>query len=115
FAAVSLLSGAWMGLVVNFEQSLGINAGIDLCGRKARMAQQFLNGSEITAASQQMGGERVAQSVWRGAVGQTKTSAQLLHFSLDDGCMKHATLGSTKKRFVGGKIERAKRPILRYR
>ena len=51
----------------------------------------------------------------RYAVRQAKASPQFLHFTLDDRRMKNAALGAAKQRFVGGKIEWAKRPILRYR
>ncbi len=61
-----LRSGPRMGAVVYLHQARGIDGGIGLSGGQRCMAQQFLNGPQITARTQQMGGKAVAQRVRRG-------------------------------------------------
>ncbi|MNY59412.1 hypothetical protein D3C86_1958590 [compost metagenome] len=54
------------------------------------MAEQFLNGAQIPTAGQKMGGEGMAQRMWRGVFRQAESAAQLLHFPLDDGGLQLA-------------------------
>jgi hypothetical protein len=64
-----------MRFVINIKQPSRIDAGIDLCGREARMAKQFLNGAQITAAAKQMRGKGMAKCVRGGSVGKAETGA----------------------------------------
>ena len=61
-------SGAGMGVAVDVEQMGGVDLRIDLRGRQAGVAEQFLQAAQIRAATQQMRGEAVAQGVGRGAL-----------------------------------------------
>lgn len=79
-----------MGIVVDFQQSCGVDTGIDLGGGKAGMAEQFLNGTQIAAAGQKMGGEGMAQGMWRRIFRQAESAAQFLHLALYDGGLQLA-------------------------
>ena len=52
-----------MGPVVDFEQASYIDLGIALGRGQRSMAEQFLDGAQIAAAGQKMGGEGMSQSV----------------------------------------------------
>ena len=59
---------AGMRLGILLEEMRGVHLGIDLGGRKRGMAQKFLDGAQIGAARQQMGGEGMAQGMGRRGV-----------------------------------------------
>jgi hypothetical protein len=48
---------------VVFGEAPGLDGGVDLRRGKARVAEHFLDGAEIGAAAQQMGGEGMPQEV----------------------------------------------------
>src|SRR5271165_5936177 len=75
----ALYSGPRVRAAIGFEQSLGIDAGINLCGRERSVPKQFLDGAQVSPARQQMRREGVAQGVRRGAVGQSQHATQPLH------------------------------------
>jgi len=41
-------------ILADLEQALGVDGGIDLCGRERRVAKQLLDGAQIAAASEEM-------------------------------------------------------------
>ena len=51
--------------LVGLFQAIGIHVSIDLCRRNIRMAKHRLHRAKISAACQQMGGERMAQRMGR--------------------------------------------------
>ena len=53
-----------MRLVIDLTQILEIQVGVDLRGGKIGMAEQFLDGAQIAAGFQHVGGEGVSQGVW---------------------------------------------------
>src|SRR6185437_14259787 len=63
---------AWMGAFIDVEQAFGVDRSVNLRGRQRGVAEQFLDGAQIAAARQQMGGERMTQGVRRRAVRQAE-------------------------------------------
>ena len=53
-----------MSSVVNLDQSFHRDMSVNLRGRESCMAQQLLNVAQVSAAVEQMRGERMAQRVW---------------------------------------------------
>ena len=68
-----------MGGAIDRIQALGVDVGIALRRRQAGMPQQLLDGPQIAAGAQQMGGEGVAKRVRRHALGQAESAAQVAH------------------------------------
>jgi len=93
-----------MGAVIDFKKPRSVDAGIDLGRRQAGMAEQFLDGAQIAAAGQKMGGEGVAQCMWGRRIGQAEGASQLLHLSLDDGRLQWATAGAAEKGLLIGQM-----------
>ncbi len=52
-----------MGGVVDLLEASGADVGVDLCGLETGMAEEFLDGSEVGAVIEEMGGEAVAKLV----------------------------------------------------
>src|SRR5205085_70439 len=75
---------ARMGAPVNLQQLLGIDRRVDLRGRERGVAEQLLNGSEITPSREKMRGERMAQRMRRRGFGQAERAAQPRHGKLHD-------------------------------
>src|SRR5665213_2982104 len=82
------VSGARMRDAVDFEQPLGVDAGVNLGGRQRGVAEQFLDRAQIAAAGQKMGREGVPQRMRRRAVGQAERAAQPFHGELDESCLQ---------------------------
>ena len=55
-----------MGLLIGVEQVVGINPGVYLGAGERGVAEQFLNGAQIAAPAQQVGGKRMPQSMGGG-------------------------------------------------
>ncbi len=54
-----------MKLFVNLLQPAAGDVGVDFGGADAGVAEQFLDHAQVGTVFQQMGGEAVAQHVWR--------------------------------------------------
>ncbi len=65
---------------IGIHQVGTVHLGVNLGGRERGVAQQFLNGAQVAAGAQQMGGEGMAQGVGCGAGGHAESGPQLLHF-----------------------------------
>ena len=52
-----------VGLAVDVDELGGADVGVTLRGRELRVAEQLLDGAEVGAALEQVGGERMAQRV----------------------------------------------------
>src|SRR5215470_6271961 len=61
-----------VSVAVDLEQALGVDRGVDLGRRQRGVAQQLLDGAEIAAARQQVGGEGMPQRVRRGRLGESE-------------------------------------------
>src|SRR5262249_29865591 len=85
---------------IDSVQPCGIAVGVALCRRQAGVAQQLLDGAQITSGTQEMGGEGVAQRMRRHAVGQAKLPADLAHPLLDDSGIERAAACSEKERMI---------------
>ena len=64
---MSDLLGARMRLAIHVLQPLHTSMRINLRGRNGSVAEQLLNGPQIGAGIQKVGGERVAEGVSREA------------------------------------------------
>src|SRR6476659_8507760 len=62
---LGLCSGSGVGVAIHVEQTRRVHRRIDLGGRQARMAEQFLQRAKIGATRQQMSREAVPQRVRR--------------------------------------------------
>ena len=79
-----------MGVVVDFEQPCGVHAGVDLRRGKAGMAEQLLNGAQVSATGQKMRGEGMSERMRRGVFREAESAAELLHCPLNDGWLQRA-------------------------
>ena len=58
-----------MGGAIDGAEARGVDVGVALGGRQAGVAQQLLDGAQIAAGAQQVGGEGMAQRMRRHAFG----------------------------------------------
>ena len=75
------------------------------------MAQQFLNGSQITPSRQKMRGKGMAHGVRCGRGGQAQLRAGAFHHFLDQPRIQRPAARANKQRAVGGLRIRAHRDI----
>jgi Phage integrase, N-terminal SAM-like domain len=61
------------------------DVGVDHGGGDVAVAEKFLDGSDVGAVFQQVGGEGVAEGVAGGALGDALTAYRLLHRALQHG------------------------------
>jgi hypothetical protein len=61
-----------VGLVVLGEQVLAVDAGVDLRGGQAGVAEQLLNGAQVGPPAEQVSGKGVAQRMRCGRIGQAE-------------------------------------------
>ena len=76
------------------------------------MAEQILDGAQVSAARQEMGGEGVAQRVRGRAVGQAERAAHNLHRQLHDARGQPPAFGADEQRAVGFQGIGAEREIV---
>jgi hypothetical protein len=69
-----------MRLVVDFAEAAAGEVGVDLGGGEAGVAEEFLDGAQVGAGLQQVGGEGVTQGVGADAV----LGAGAQHVPMDD-------------------------------
>ena len=79
-----------MGVVVNLKQSRRIHAGVYLRRGQAGVAQQLLNGAQVSATGQKMRGEGMSERMRRGVFREAESAAELLHCPLNDGWLQRA-------------------------
>src|SRR5262249_2015630 len=60
---VAWTSSPGVGLVIDVHQASQIDVGVALRGREARVAEQLLDGPQVRAAAEEVGGERVTEGV----------------------------------------------------
>lgn len=58
----------WVSLVVDFAEAAAGEVGVDLGGGEAGVAEQFLDGAQVGARFEQVGGEGVPEGVGADAV-----------------------------------------------
>ena len=78
------VSSPWMGTFIDFRQSRRDRPGCKSALWTGLRGQQFLNGPQVTAMSQQVGGKRMTKGVWGCTVGQAERSAGPCHCKLDE-------------------------------
>ena len=89
-----------MVLTVQVLQAFSCDMRVDLCRRKVAVSEQQLHDPEVCTTIQQVGGERMAQAVWRHFL----VDARFLCIALDDvpeGLASHAVPTSGRKQVVG--------------
>jgi hypothetical protein len=74
----------WMGGVVDGEEAVAVDFGVDLGGREGGVTEKLLDLAQVGAGREQVGCERVAQRVGRGGFGEGQFLAQALHGELDE-------------------------------
>src|SRR3546814_79219 len=65
-----------MRRAVHVEQPGSVDGGVALGGRQRGVPQQFLDGAQVAAAAEQVGGEGVPERVGRGGLRQAEPAAQ---------------------------------------
>src|SRR5947207_9393257 len=76
-------SGPRMALLVDLEETRAGDVRVPLGGGHAGMAQELLYGSDVGASFQQVGRERVPESVGRDPASRQQTSDVLFHHRAD--------------------------------
>jgi hypothetical protein len=69
------------------------NVGVDHGGRDILVAQQFLDGADVVAVLEQVGGEAVAKDVWDDGLGDVGSSGGLAHGPLDQSLVSMVATG----------------------
>src|SRR5438046_8575100 len=87
-----------MRLGILFEKMGGVDLGIDLRGRERSVAEQFLNGEQVGARGEEMGGEGMAQRMRRRRIGKAKRTAQSGDQQLNIAGIERATLHTAEHR-----------------
>src|SRR5690606_29688022 len=106
-ARVQKASRARMCSAIQLQNFFRFDARVRLGGRQRFVSEQVLNRTQVAAVGEQMCGECVPQSVWRGARGQAQTSAQTLHQVLRHAWREGAAAGRAKERGILGERVRA--------
>src|SRR5687768_13661711 len=96
---------------VSLEQAIGVDAGIDLRRRGRGVSEQFLDGAQVAAASQQVCRERVSQRVRSRGWRQPERTAELRDPQLNDARREDAALHAAEERHAGIKLERAEAQV----
>ena len=78
-----------MRLVVHLDQLFHRNVGVDLGSGESRVAQQFLDVSQVCAAVEQVRGERMAQCVWTDVM-YARAEANVLFHQTSDRARRYA-------------------------
>ena len=68
-----------MGRRIGAQKALGVDAGVFLGRRQAGVAQQLLDGAQVGAAAEQVGGEGMAHGVRRRVLGQPGDAERRRH------------------------------------
>ena len=85
-----------MGIAVDRHQVCPVDFGIALGGAQRGVAQQFLNGAQIPAAGQEMGGEAVAQRMGRRRLGKAQERPEPSHLALHHAGVEAPATGADK-------------------
>src|SRR5262245_46791507 len=102
-----------MRALIYVEEPFGIHAGIDLRRRQAGVAEQFLDGPQIAAAAEEVGGEGMAQCMRRRRLRQVERRTQLAHFALHDRRLQRPAARAAEQRSFAVQVKRAEPAVLR--
>ena len=95
-------AGAGMRVVVDRQQTLGLDRGVALGRRQAGMAEQFLDRAQVAAGAEQVRRKAVAQRMRRRGRRQAEITAQCLHLPLHQARMQRPAARADKQRLVRG-------------
>src|SRR4051794_27813581 len=91
-----------MSLAILLEQVSRVHFSIDLCRRQRCVAQELLDGAEISAPCEKMGGEGMPERMGCCRVGKAQGAAQALEQELDVAGIEGAAAHAAEERLVGG-------------
>src|SRR5271157_4518845 len=106
--ACNVASGAGMSGAIGLQQPRLVDRCINLRGGQAGVTEQFLDRTQIAAASQQMAGEGMAQSMRRGRIGQPQGGTKPFDGQLNDAWRQRAAPRADEQGAVAPQRERAK-------
>src|SRR5215207_5430435 len=86
-----------MGGAVDGGEAGRVDVGVALRRRQRGVAQKLLDGPEIAAGAQKMGGEGMTQRVWRHAFGEAETAPYVTDALLHDGGIERAAAGADEE------------------
>src|SRR5205085_1072636 len=95
-AESATLARTRMSAFVDLQQMRLIDFGVALGRRERGVAEEFLDGAQVAAGAEQMGGEGVAQGMRRGAFGQAQGAAHGLHQALDNTRVQTLAAGAAE-------------------
>src|SRR5262245_38803198 len=95
------LTGAGMRRVIDGEKLRRVNLGVALGGGEGGMPQQLLDRAQVTAAGQQVRGERMAQGMRRSGFRQAELHAEFLHRQLHETRAEPLAFGTEEERAFG--------------
>ena len=101
-----------MGVRIHRLQPVRIYIRITLRGGQGCVTQEFLDGPEIAAAGQQMGGKAVTKSMWRGRFWQTQKLPHHANLFLRDAWVQARAAHTDKQRVLCFQIVGTKRQIV---
>lgn len=88
--------------MINIEEPLLRDVGVNLCGRQIAMTEQFLHAAEIGTPVQQVGGEAVPQRVRAGRIDQARAEQMRFQQPTDTSSGQAAAALVQEERFLGG-------------
>ena len=105
--AVNTRTGSWMRRLVDLREAAGFERGVVLRGGEAGVSEQFLDGAQVAAGVEKVGGETVAESVGGGVLRQAEGDAGGGDAGLDDARGEAASAFASEQGGVGGEGEGA--------
>lgn len=88
--------------LIYMQQAVPRDVGVDLCGSKVAVSEQFLNAPEIGSPVQQVSGETVPQGMWAGGAGQSGSCQVILQQSSHaPRCQPHSITVQEHGRLAG--------------
>src|SRR3984957_16508956 len=102
---------ARMSGAIGGEQARAVDSRIDLRGGQRGMPEQVLDGSQVASSSQKMGGEGMAERMWRRAFRQAERAAHPRHRELHDARRQRAPLRANEQRASGLERKGGKRQV----
>ena len=97
-------AGLGVGGGIGLHQAGLVDAGVDLGGREGGVAEELLDGAEVAAGLEEVGGERVAEGVGGRGRGQAELHPRRRDDLLDVARVERAAAGAAEER--GGGVGR---------
>ena len=104
-----------MGLLVDLEETAGIYTGVALGRCQAGMAEQFLDGPQIHAVAEEVGGETVAHGMGSRGGGKAEASPQFPETLLGHAGIEPAAAGADEEGACGRRPVGAMTQVIQQR